>query len=101
MQLIAVQGLRRYGYREEADRISINFLSMVLKEFVEHHTVVEKYDVRQRKSEVDEGIQYGYLSNERGFGWTNAVFERLYDELPKSEKEQIYQRSIEFELIPD
>src|SRR5580658_4300020 len=33
LQLIAVEGLRRYGFQAEADRISEEFLAMVVKEY--------------------------------------------------------------------
>jgi len=81
-----VQGLRRYGYAKEADRISANFLSMILKEFIQHNTIVEKYDVERRESEVSAGLKFGYKSNEIGFGWTNAAFVELYAQLPGREK---------------
>jgi neutral trehalase len=45
MQLLAVEGLRRYGYKAEADRISYKFLSMVLINFVRDGNIREKYDV--------------------------------------------------------
>jgi len=45
LHVIAVQGLRRYGYQEAADRISMKFLSMVLHDFEQHGTIREKYDV--------------------------------------------------------
>ncbi len=85
-EMIAVEGLRRYGYTKEADRISANFLSMILKEFIQHNTVVEKYDVERRESEVSAGLKFGYKSNEIGFGWTNAAFVELYAHLPEREK---------------
>ena len=44
----------------------------MVKEFEEHGTIVEKYDVRRRESDVSAGIRFGYASNEIGFGWTNA-----------------------------
>ncbi len=78
MQLIAVEGLRRYGYRREADRVAANFLSVVLKEFLQHNTIVEKYDVERRTSSLGDGLRFGYSSNEIGFGWTNAAFTELY-----------------------
>jgi len=86
MQMIAVDGLRRYGYNAEADRITTNFLSMILKEFVQHNTIVEKYDVARRESEVAGGIKFGYDYNVIGFGWTNAAFVELYAKLPDGEK---------------
>jgi len=78
MQMIAVEGLRRYGFRREAERVSVNFLSLVLKEFIEHNTIVEKYDVERRTSSLGEGIRFGYSANQIGFGWTNAAFIELY-----------------------
>ncbi len=86
MQMIAVEGLRRYDYNEEADRITANFLSLILKEFVRHKTIVEKYDVERRESEVAGEIKFGYDYNVIGFGWTNAAFTELYAQMPESEK---------------
>jgi alpha,alpha-trehalase len=77
LQLIAVQGLRRYGYHEEADRLSRKFVGLVAKEFKEHGTIVEKYDVERRESDVEAGIRYGYSANQVGFGWTNAAVVEL------------------------
>ena len=74
LQMIAVDGLRRYGYDDDADRLAAKFLALVAKEFQEHGTIVEKYDVRRRESDVSAGIRFGYSSNEIGFGWTNAAF---------------------------
>jgi alpha,alpha-trehalase len=78
LQMIAVEGLRRYGYGAEADRVAANFLSLVLKDFIEHNTIVEKYDVAARTSSLGAGLRFGYSSNEIGFGWTNAAFVELY-----------------------
>jgi alpha,alpha-trehalase len=89
LQIFAVKGLRRYGYQMQANRIAVNFLSMVLKEFIEHNVVVEKYDVVRRESEVSAGLRFGYSSNEIGFGWTNAAFTELYAELPPAEQEKV------------
>ncbi|MCA1560852.1 MAG: alpha,alpha-trehalase, partial [Acidobacteria bacterium] len=77
LQMIAVEGLRRYGYDEDADRVAAKFLALVTKEFEEHGTIVEKYDVQRRESDVAAGIQFGYSANQIGFGWTNAVFLEL------------------------
>ena len=85
-EMIAIQGLRRYGYNKEADRVTTNFLSTILKEFIQHNTIVEKYDVERRESEVSAGLKFGYKSNEIGFGWTNAAFVELYGQLPDREK---------------
>ena len=86
LQMIAVKGLRRYGYAKEANRITANFLSMILKDFLEHNTIVEKYDVVRRSSQLGAGIKFGYAANQIGFGWTNAAFTELYAELPERER---------------
>jgi alpha,alpha-trehalase len=87
LQLIAVRGLRRYGFSEAADRIAMKFLSLVRDEYLKRGTMVEKYDVVRRTAEVSGGIRFGYRSNETGFGWTNAVFTALFDELDLSKRE--------------
>ncbi|HYG82014.1 MAG TPA: trehalase family glycosidase [Pyrinomonadaceae bacterium] len=82
LQMIGVWGLRRYGYHREADRITANFLSTILKEFIQYKTIVEKYDVARRESEIASAIKFGYDYNVIGFGWTNGVFVDLYARLP-------------------
>jgi alpha,alpha-trehalase len=69
--------LRRYGLDTQADEIARAFVGTVLKEFVEHGAVFEKYDVERRESDVSPGLRFGYSSNEIGFGWTNGVFLEL------------------------
>jgi alpha,alpha-trehalase len=73
LQMIAVDGLRRYGFHDDANRIAAKFISLVAKEFGEHGTIVEKYDVRRRESDVAADIKFGYSANQVGFGWTNGV----------------------------
>jgi alpha,alpha-trehalase len=89
LEWIAVEGLRRYGYRADAERISKHFLSMVEQEFARGHSLVEKYDVVRRSEDVAAGLRYGYHSNEAGFGWTNAVFTALFDELPPGAQREV------------
>ncbi|MBZ5641182.1 MAG: trehalase [Acidobacteriia bacterium] len=82
LQLLAVEGLRKYGYGAEADRISGKFLSTVLDNFNRDHNIREKYNVVTRSSETN--ILEGYSQNFTGFGWTNAVFLELLHESPGS-----------------
>jgi len=89
LEMIAIEGLRRYGYRREADDISIKFLSLIAQEYRKTGTIVEKYDVVRRISKLGREIRFGYHSNELGFGWTNAVFTRLYDELSPAQRVEI------------
>ena len=77
LQLVAAEGLARYGYQRQAKQVADAFLSLVKQEYQKSGTIVEKYDVVNRTSDVSGGIDYGYSSNEIGFGWTNAVYLRL------------------------
>jgi alpha,alpha-trehalase len=77
LQFLAVEGLRRYGFGEDADRISREFVSMVDEEFRKTGIIVEKYDVVRRGAEVSAAIRFGYHTNEPGFGWTNGVVLRF------------------------
>lgn len=79
LQLFAVEGLSRYGYTAEAQRLAGQFVSMLVEDFERCGSLVEKYDVNARSSEVSAGIQYGYSSNEIGFGWTNGVLLRFLE----------------------
>ncbi|MFA5503842.1 MAG: trehalase family glycosidase [Vulcanimicrobiota bacterium] len=82
LQMVAAEGLAGYGYARQAAEIAQAFLSLVEQEYQKSGTIVEKYDVVNRTSNVSEGIEYGYSSNEIGFGWTNAVYLRLQELLP-------------------
>ncbi|HXX70808.1 MAG TPA: trehalase family glycosidase, partial [Candidatus Acidoferrum sp.] len=80
IQLLAIEGLRRYGYDRDADRITESFLSMVLENFRTDHTLREKYNVVTRSSATH--IVAGYSQNVTGFGWTNGVFLELLHSSP-------------------
>jgi alpha,alpha-trehalase len=73
LQFFAVEGLRRTGYPGEAARLARAFLSMLSDDFERRGTLVEKYDVERRTSDLAGVLRFGYTSNEIGFGWTNAV----------------------------
>jgi len=89
LQLIAVEGLRRYGYQADADRIARKFIALVTKEFEEHGTIVEKYDLKRRESDVAADIKFGYSANQVGFGWTNGVFVELLAGLEAKAKPRV------------
>jgi len=92
LQLIAVEGLRRYGYNSDADRIAEKFLSMVQDEFRRTGNILEKYDVERRAADIQGEVRYGYSSNEVGFGWTNGVYKVLVDELPPDRRKALEER---------
>jgi alpha,alpha-trehalase len=87
LQSLAVEGLRRYGYTADADRVSYKFLSAVAENFRREGTIREKYDVVTRSSEAH--VSAGYQANVVGFGWTNGVFLELLQELPKEMIERL------------
>jgi len=80
-QLIAIEGLRRYGKTADADRVSYKFLSTVAENFRRDGTIREKYNVVTRSSETH--VEAGYHMNVVGFGWTNGAFLELLHELPQ------------------
>ena len=81
-QMIAVEGLRRYKYDEDANRASYHFLAMILDNFRRDGTIREKYNVVTRSSETT--VEAGYHQNVIGFGWTNAVFLEFLRALPEA-----------------
>ena len=82
LQMFAVDGLRRAGDVEDANRIARAFLSMLIEDFERRGSLFEKYDVVRRSSEVgNRQLRFGYQSNEIGFGWTNGVALELLTEL--------------------
>lgn len=59
-QILAWDGLKRYGYHEEAERLIYRWLHMITRTFVDYNgTVVEKYDVTQLESPHKVTAEYG------------------------------------------
>jgi len=81
-QLVADEGIRRYGFNEDADRLSYEFLSTVAENFRRDGTIREKYNAVTRSSETQ--VTAGYHMNIVGFGWTNGVFLALLHQLPQT-----------------
>jgi alpha,alpha-trehalase len=72
VNMVAIEGMRRYGFTREADRLSKEFLSTVLDNFRRDGTIREKYNVVTRSTEAN--VTAGYQTNIVGFGWTNGAF---------------------------
>ncbi|MBS2028219.1 MAG: trehalase [Deltaproteobacteria bacterium] len=84
LQVIAVEGLRRYGFHALADRVAYRWLHLVFRVAGEQNgSLKEKYDVVAGSAEVvsseyqNQGDDFGrYLDDSGvrgvGFGWTNA-----------------------------
>ena len=59
-QMLAWEGLRKYGYHEEAERLTYRWLHMIIGVFVDHNgTVVEKYNVTTLDSPHRVDAEYG------------------------------------------
>jgi alpha,alpha-trehalase len=86
-QLPAIEGLRQYGFNDDADRLSSKFLSTVMLNFEKQGFIVEKYNVVTRSTEAV--VSSGYKMNVIGFGWTNGVFLSLLHALPTSAVNQL------------
>ena len=87
IEMVAIDGLRRYGYNSDADRVSYEFLSTVAENFRRDGNIREKYNVVTRSSEAH--VELGYEMNVVGFGWTNAAFLELLHSLPKDMVERL------------
>jgi len=73
LHFVIIQGLERYGYHIQARRIAMKWLRTNLDWFNKHGVFLEKYNVVS----PDKPPQKGVYPSQTGFGWTNAIFERL------------------------
>jgi alpha,alpha-trehalase len=73
LHYIVVEGLRRYGYEDEARRIAAKWTKTCLDWFDANGTFLEKYNVVNPKKTPVEGL----YPSQTGFGWTNAVLLRF------------------------
>ncbi|KAJ5574716.1 Neutral trehalase [Penicillium hetheringtonii] len=80
-QMLAWTGFLRYGYEEEAERLSYKWLYMITKAFVDFNgVVVEKYDVTRPIDPHRVDAEYGNQGTNfkgaprEGFGWVNASY---------------------------
>lgn len=73
---LVIQGLERYGYLAKARQIAEKWLRTNLHWFKDYGNFIEKYNV----VDPDEPPSKGVYPTQTGFGWTNAIFERLCQE---------------------
>jgi alpha,alpha-trehalase len=76
LHLIAVMGMLRYDYTDDARRVALKWMKTNLDWFKTHHEFLEKYNVVA----PDKPPAKGVYPSQTGFGWTNAVFERFCQE---------------------
>ena len=71
LHFVVVEGLLKYGYHQEAERIALKWLRTNLDWFNAHGVFLEKYNVVNPEKPPQKGV----YPSQTGFGWTNAVFE--------------------------
>ncbi|WP_347261879.1 trehalase family glycosidase [Rudaea sp.] len=72
---IAIAGLDRYGYHDDARRLARKFTATIDRGFADDGTIREKYNMVSGDAKV--AIKAGYKDNVIGFGWTNGVYLKL------------------------
>ncbi len=86
-QMILVDGLRRYGFTGDAERVSFEFASTVAQNYAKQGYIVEKYNAVTRST--DAAVTTGYQINVVGFGWTNAAYLDFLAELPAAKRAEL------------
>lgn len=86
-QMILADGLRNYGYKEEAARIAYKFAGTIADNYAKQGYIVEKYNAIERST--DSATSSGYQINVIGFGWTNAAFLDFLQELPPAKRAEL------------
>lgn len=73
LHFIVIQALERYGYHADARRIAMKWMKCNLLWYNTNGIFLEKYNVVSPERPPAKGV----YPSQTGFGWTNAVFERL------------------------
>jgi len=69
LHYFVIEGLKRYGYHEEARRIALKWVKTNVDWFKVHNEFIEKYNVVRPNKPPLEGVYPSQI----GFGWTNAL----------------------------
>eukprot|EP00164_Ancoracysta_twista_P032035 GFYU01067059.1.p1 GENE.GFYU01067059.1~~GFYU01067059.1.p1 ORF type:complete len:244 (-),score=31.96 GFYU01067059.1:109-840(-) len=76
-QILAWEGLKRYGLRKDASRLAYKWLYMICLNSADYNGVIpEKFDIKRCSHEVfaeygNVSTKFRYITKE-GFGWMNA-----------------------------
>ena len=73
LQWITYKGLRNYNFHRTANELSMEWLTLVEKEFKHSGKMLEKYNV----SDTNLIAGGGEYEIQEGFGWTNGVYLRM------------------------
>lgn len=83
LHYFVVEGLKRYGYHDEAREIAVKWVKTNLDWYGRHGVFLEKYNVVNPLKKPIEGV----YPSQTGFGWTNAVFVKFVEEYNLLDKE--------------
>lgn len=72
LQYICYEGMKKYGYAAEAEKINKDFVKLVYENWGKTGKIWEKYNGRE---ESGEKVPFDRYPPQSGFGWTNAVAE--------------------------
>ncbi len=93
-QMLAWEGLRRYGFAADAERLAYRWLYTIARNAADYNgTLPEKYDVVERSHKVfaeygNVGTEFDYITRE-GFGWMNASYQVGLASLPAERRRQL------------
>lgn len=76
LECVAIEGLEKYGFLKDTQRITKKWMDLNTKVFKEQGKFVEKYNVV--RNNVDTGGTYPLQD---GFGWTNGVYLHLLNNI--------------------
>lgn len=87
LHYFAFEGLKRYGYHEDAQRVAQKYVSLLENVISSHGQLYEKYNVIDGNAEIHVVNGYDINVNERGtFLWTAAVATLALKLITTSEK---------------
>lgn len=73
LHYFVIEGLKNYGYHDDAERIARKWAATNINWFKDHGVFQEKYNVANVKKPPLEGV----YPSQTGFGWTNAMLVKL------------------------
>ncbi|MFB4164218.1 trehalase family glycosidase [Alteribacillus sp. JSM 102045] len=76
LQWIVIKGLRNYGHEEESKEIAKRWINLCTDQFIKKGKLYEKYNVADFNLNTT-----GRYPLQEGFGWTNAIYEKLAVEI--------------------
>ena len=77
--MIAVEGLKNYGFVKEAKEYEQSWATYVEKEFKNMGGFAEKYPFSTQTK-----VEPGYYGNMKGFGWTIATYLSFMEDLTRA-----------------